>query len=71
MLMKSAYVLAAAGSLALMLFEGPRGGALTSNPEVGKVEHQAASSGHNSGVHKGNATVRTPFIFIGGIHGGK
>ena len=68
MLMKSAYVLAAAGSLALMLFEGPRGGVLTSDPEVGKVERQAAAS---SGVHKGNATVRTPFIFIGGIHGGK
>lgn len=68
MLMKSAYVLAAAGSLALMLFEGPRGGALTSDPEVGKVERQASTS---SGVHKGNATVRTPFIFIGGIHGGK
>lgn len=66
MISKAAYVLVAGGSLALMLFEGPRGGVLTSAPERGKVERAAGSA------TPGNATVRRPgFIFIGGISRGK
>ena len=65
MLMKYAYITAATAALALMLVEGPRGGVLTSSPERAKVQRQA---GAGAG---GGATVRRPFIFIGGISRGK
>lgn len=66
MLMKASYILVSTASLALLLFEAPRGALLTSSPERGKVERK------DQDLNPGNATVRRPrFIFLGGYHGGK
>ena len=73
MLMKSVYVGAASLALGLMLFEGPRGGVLTSAPDKGKVQQKTATTtgteeelGHTIRHHHVSR-----WIFIGGIAGGK
>lgn len=62
---KVLYLVLSAGSLGLLLFEAPRGALLTTTPEVGKAQRDAANPGTGS-------TIRTPhYVFLGGFHGGK
>lgn len=68
MIGKASYIVLAAASLGLLMFEAPRGRLLTVGPERGKVEQQATPTPTPTANH----TVRSAhFVFIGGFHGGK